>query len=74
MKIHIERLDGEQITSEIVKSGYFVAVYINKNCVGTCLTDGSLTPKECYENILNNMAIDDLEGIEDERINKSLNY
>ena len=25
--IHIERLDGNQITSEIVKSGYFVAVF-----------------------------------------------
>ena len=29
MKIHLERLDGEQMTSEIVKSGYFVAMPLN---------------------------------------------
>ena len=48
--------------------------FVNNNCVGTCLTDGSETPKECYEKVLNNRAIDDLEGIEDEKINKSLDY
>lgn len=74
MKLHIERLDEKPITSEIVKSGYFVAVYKNNECVGTCLTDGSESAKECYESVVNNRAIDNLEGIEDEKINNSLNY
>lgn len=41
--------------------GYFVAVYKNEECVGTVMTDGTLTPKECYENLLNNHEIDKLE-------------
>ena len=74
MKFTIERLDEKPITNEIVKAGYFVSVFKNNECVGTCLTDGSMTAKECYLNVLNNRAIDDLERIEDERINNSLDY
>lgn len=45
--------------------GYFVAVYINEKCIGTVMTDGTLTPKECYESLKNNWEIDRLEKIAD---------
>ena len=41
--------------------GYFVAVYKDEQCLGTVMTDGSLTPKECYESLKNNWEIDEME-------------
>lgn len=52
----------------------FKDVYINGKCKGTVMADESMTPLDCWESLKNNWAIDDLEGIEDDRIIESLNY
>jgi hypothetical protein len=57
-KIRTERLN-ENSTNEIF---YFVAVYKNEKCIGTCMADDSMTPYECYQNVLNNQAIDRMES------------
>jgi hypothetical protein len=57
----IERLDNGCI-SEKKRSGYFVAVLKNNICIGTCLTDGTMSAYECYQNVKNNQAIDAMEG------------
>ncbi len=72
--IKIERLDGKPLTNEFERSGYFVAVFKNGVCEGTCLTDGTLTPQECLESVYNNREIDRLEGLEEERIDSNSNY
>ena len=41
--------------------GHFVAVYKNEECLGTVMTDGTLTAKECYESLRNNWEIDKME-------------
>jgi hypothetical protein len=68
--LRIERLEDGPIT----QSGYFVAVTKNGECVGTCLTDGSLSPKQCLQSVYNNRAIDRMESLENESIDRSLGY
>jgi hypothetical protein len=41
--------------------GHFVAVYKNEECLGTVMTDGTLTARECYESLKNNLEIDKME-------------
>lgn len=69
----IERLDGGTDMG-YNRSGYFVAVYRGNECLGTCLTDGTLTVKGCVESVYRNREIDEMERREDERINRNLNY
>ena len=57
MKITIKKLEDSAIGSW----GYFVSVYKNGKCLGTVMTDGTLTPIECYESLLNNWEIDKLD-------------
>jgi hypothetical protein len=57
MNLRIEKLEDCASGSW----GYFVAVFKNNNCVGTVMTDGTLSAKECYDNLLNNWRIDKLE-------------
>lgn len=69
----IERLDGSTDLG-YSRSGYFVAVYKGNECLGTCLTDGTLTARECAESVYTNREIDRMERRENERIDRSLNY
>jgi hypothetical protein len=72
-KFRIERTDGGCI-NEIKKSGYLVAVYIIDECIGTCLTDGTLSAYECYQNVKNNHAIDRMEAAHYEQLDRADNY
>ena len=54
MSLRIEKLTDRSSGSW----GHFVAVYKNEECLGTVITDGTLTPKECYESLINNLEID----------------
>lgn len=57
MKLRIEKLTDRPSGSW----GYIVAVYKNEECLGTVMTDGTLTAKECYESLRNNWEIDKME-------------
>ena len=58
MNLQIEKLEDCASGSW----GHFVAVYKNEQCIGTVMTDGTLTAKECYDNLRKNWAIDRLES------------
>jgi hypothetical protein len=57
-KFRTERLDENSIN----KSFYFVAVYKDNECVGTCMAYDKMSDYECYQNVLNNQAIDRMES------------
>ena len=42
-------------------SKLFKDVYINEKCIGSVMADDKMTPKECYESLKNNWAIDEIE-------------
>jgi hypothetical protein len=59
-KITIKRTDGGSITEKKL-SGYFVDVYVGNECIGTCITDGSLSAYECYKSMKHNQVINERE-------------
>jgi hypothetical protein len=68
------KITTEKITTNTGSTCYFVAVYVNGHCIGTCLTDGTLTAQECYNSVKNNHAIDEMEKISDLMIDSQSNY
>lgn len=52
----------------------FVDVFVNGECVGCVITDGTLTAKEAYTNLKSNWEIDRMEAAHYEAIDRSLDY
>lgn len=66
----IEKLDDAPITN----SGFFVAVYKNDECIGTCLAGPDSTPYECAKSVYANRDIDKMERQHYEDIDRMLDY
>lgn len=55
-------------------SEHFKNVYVDGKCQGSVMADENMSPLDCWESLKTNWAIDELEGIEDAKIIKSLDY
>lgn len=64
----------EKLNPQDTSSNYFVAVYKNNECIGTCLTSGNQTPKDCAESVYTNREIDRMESAHYDAIDRSLDY
>lgn len=61
-------------TEQNENSKDFKNVLINNECIGVVLADDSMSPIECYEALKNNWAIDEMEGVSDQQIDRNSTY
>jgi len=61
-------------TKPTENSKFFKSVYVNGKIIGSVMDDDKMTPKECYEALKNNWAIDAMEMQSDLQIDRNSNY
>lgn len=48
--------------------GHFVSVYKNGKCIGTVMTDGTMTPNDCYDELVSKWETDKAEKRHDSNL------
>ena len=52
----------------------FKDVYLDGKCIGKVMADDTYTPQDCYDVLMNNWHIDQLEAMSDEAIDRLSTY